>query len=47
VMGFLGASLAPRAIGALARGSSVQRSLRLLFPLAVLLIVFAMVMARI
>lgn len=47
VMGFLGASLAPRAIGALARGSSVQRSLRLLFPLAVLLVLLAMVIARV
>ena len=46
VMGFLGASLAPRAIGALARGSSVQKSLKLLFPLAILLIIFAIVMAR-
>ena len=46
VMGFLGASLAPRAIGALAKGSSVQNSLKLLFPLALLLVVFAMVMAR-
>jgi fucose permease len=47
VMGFLGATLAPRAIGALARGESVQRGLRLLFPLAVLLIVLALVVARV
>jgi fucose permease len=43
VMGFLGASIAPRAIGGLARGSSVQQGLKLLFPLAILLIVLAVV----
>jgi fucose permease len=46
LMGFLGASLAPRAIGSLAKGSSVQSSLKLLFPLAILLIVFAFVAVR-
>jgi fucose permease len=47
VLGFLGATLAPRAIGALARGESVQRGLRLLFPLAVALLVLALVVARV
>ncbi len=46
VMGFLGASIAPRAIGGLAKGSSVQSSLKLLFPLAILLILFAFIAAR-
>ena len=46
VMGFVGASLAPRAIGSLAKGSSVQHSLRLLFPLTVLLAVLALVVSR-
>ena len=41
VMGFLGASLAPRAIGALAKGSSVQNGLKLLFPLCILLILLS------
>jgi fucose permease len=47
VLGFLGATLAPRAIGALARGASVQRGLRLLFPLAVALLILALVVARV
>ena len=46
LMGFLGASLAPRMIGGLAKGSSVQRGLRLLFPLAILLIILAFVAVR-
>ncbi len=45
--GFLGASIAPRAIGTLAKGSSVQNSLKLLFPLCVLLIILAFVLARV
>jgi fucose permease len=45
LMGFLGASIAPRVIGGLAKGSSVQRSLRLLVPLAALLIVLALASA--
>lgn len=46
-MGFLGASIAPAAIGRLAAGSSVQRSLRLLFFLCVLLIVLAFVLGSV
>ena len=44
VMGFLG-HRSPRVIGSLAKGSSVQNGLKLLFPLAILLIVFAVVAA--
>ena len=47
LMGFLGASIAPRVIGSLAKGSSVQRSLRLLVPLAALLVVLALAAAAI
>jgi fucose permease len=46
LMGFVGASIAPRVIGSLAKGSSVQRSLRLLVPLALLLVVLALVASR-
>ena len=42
LMGFVGASIAPRVIGGLAKGSSVQRSLRLLVPLALLLVILAL-----
>ena len=45
LMGFLGATIAPRVIGGLAKGSSVQKSLKLLFPLTILLITFAIVAA--
>jgi fucose permease len=45
LMGFVGASIAPRVIGSLAKGSSVQRSLRLLVPLALLLVLLALVAA--
>jgi len=45
LMGFVGASIAPRVIGSLAKGSSVQRGLRLLVPLAALLVVLALVAA--
>ena len=47
LMGFLGASLAPRVIGGLAKGSTVQKGLRLLFPLAVLLVILAFVALRV
>jgi fucose permease len=47
LMGFVGASIAPRVIGSLAKGSSVQRSLRLLVPLAALLVILAMAAAAI
>ena len=46
-LGFLGASIAPRAIGGLAKGSSVQKSLKLLVPLCVLLIILAFVLVRV
>jgi fucose permease len=47
LMGFVGASIAPRVIGGLAKGSSVQSSLRLLAPLAVLLAILAVALAAI
>jgi fucose permease len=46
LMGFLGASLTPRIIGGLAKGSSVQNGLKLLFPLAVLLIILACIATK-
>ncbi len=46
-LGFLGASIAPRLIGNLAKGSSVQKSLKLLVPLCVLLIILAFVLVRV
>ena len=47
LMGFVGASIAPRVIGGLAKGSSVQSSMRLLAPLAVLLAILAVALAAI
>jgi len=46
-VGLLGAVIAPKAIGNLARGSSVQKSLKLLVPASVVLIVLAFVLGRI
>ena len=46
-VGLLGAVIAPKAIGNLARGSSVQKSLKLLVPASVILIVLAIVLGRI
>ncbi len=46
-LGFLGASIAPRMIGSLAKGSSVQKSLKLLVPLCLVLIILAFVLVRV
>jgi len=46
-VGLLGAVIVPKAIGNLARGSSVQKSLKLLVPASVVLIVLALVLGRI
>ena len=43
-IGLFGAVIVPKAIGNLAKGSSVQKSLKLLVPACVLLIVFALVL---
>jgi len=45
-IGLLGAVIVPKAIGNLAKGSSVQKSLKLLVPACVLLIVFALVLGK-
>jgi len=46
-IGLLGAVIVPKAIGNLSKGSSIQRSLRLLLPICVILIVLAFVLSRI
>lgn len=46
-IGLLGAVIVPKAIGNLSKGSSIQRSLRLLLPVCVILIVLAFVLSRI
>ena len=45
-VGLLGAVLVPKAIGNLAKGSSVQKSLTLLVPICVLLIIFALILGK-
>ncbi len=45
-VGLLGAVIIPKAIGNLAKGSSVQKSLKLLVPACVLLIILALVLGR-
>lgn len=45
-VGLLGAVIVPKAIGNLAKGSSVQRSLKLLIPACALLVVLALVLGR-
>ena len=45
-VGLLGAVIVPKAIGNLAKGSSVQKSLKLLLPACVVLIVVALVLGR-
>lgn len=46
-MAMLGGVIVPKAIGGLAKGSSVQKSLKLLVPLCVLLIILAFVLVRV
>jgi len=46
-VGLLGAVITPKAIGNLAKGSSVQKSLKLLVPASVILIVLGLVLGRI
>lgn len=46
-IGLLGAVIVPKAIGNMAKGSSVQKSLRLLVPACVLLIILALVLGKI
>jgi fucose permease len=46
-VGLLGAVIVPKAIGNLAKGSSVQKSLKLLIPAGLALIVLALVLGRI
>lgn len=46
-IGLLGAVVVPKAIGNMAKGSSVQKSLRLLVPACVLLIILALVLGKI
>ena len=46
-IGLLGAVIVPKAIGNLAKGSTIQKSLRLLIPACVLLIIFVLVLGRI
>ncbi|MCJ7730376.1 MAG: hypothetical protein MUO27_10940, partial [Sedimentisphaerales bacterium] len=46
-VGLLGAVIVPKAIGNLAKGSSVQKSLKLLIPACLALIVLAIVLGRI
>ena len=43
-VGLLGAVIVPKAIGNLAKGSSIQKSMKLLVPACVLLIVLALVL---
>lgn len=45
-IGLLGAVIVPKAIGNLAKGSSVQKSLKLLLPACVLLIILALVLGK-
>ena len=45
-LGLLGAVIVPKAIGNMAKGSSVQKSLRLLVPACVLLIILALVLGK-
>ena len=45
-VGLLGAVIIPKAIGNLAKGSSVQKSLKLLVPACILLIILALVLGR-
>jgi len=45
-VGLLGAVIMPKAIGNLAKGSSVQKSLKLLVPACILLIILALVLGR-
>jgi len=46
-IGLLGAVIVPKAIGNLAKGSSIQKSLKLLLPICVALIILALVLGRI
>jgi fucose permease len=46
-VGLAGAVIVPKAIGNLAKGSSVQKSLRLLLPACVVLIILALILGRI
>jgi len=46
-VGLLGAVIVPKAIGNLAKGSSIQKSLKLLLPICVALIILALVLGRI
>jgi len=45
-VGLLGAVIVPKAIGNLAKGSSVQKSLKLLVPACIALIIFALILGR-
>ena len=45
-VGLLGAVIVPKAIGNLAKGSSIQKSLKLLVPAGILLIVLALVLGK-
>ena len=45
-VGLLGAVIVPKAIGNLAKGSSIQKSLKLLVPACILLIVLALVLGK-
>ncbi|MBC8481875.1 MAG: MFS transporter, partial [Planctomycetes bacterium] len=45
-IGLLGAVIVPKAIGNMAKGSSVQKSLKLLVPACVLLIILALVLGK-
>lgn len=46
-VGLLGAVIVPKAIGNMAKGSSIQKSLKLLIPACVLLIIMSLVLGRI
>jgi fucose permease len=46
-VGLLGAVIIPKAIGNLAKGSSVQRSLKLLIPACAILVILALVLGGI
>ena len=46
-VGLLGAVIVPKAIGNLAKGSSIQKSLRLLVPACIVLLVLAIVLGYI
>jgi nitrate/nitrite transporter NarK len=45
-VGLLGAVIIPKAIGNLAKGSSVQRSLKLLLPAGIALIILAIILGK-